>query len=117
MKESVEETPVKPESTFVRMMDLEKGYLADRRQSRIPRLILAVAVALLCIVGVVIGLNYLWKEFGSELQLTTRTSNSFLVKNYKNFDFQRVARMLDNGGNYRVIYAPDEQIARRPATF
>lgn len=109
--ESVEETPVKPESTFVRMMDLEKD-IADRRQSRIRDTILAVAVALLCIVGVVIGLNYLWKEFGSELQLTTRASNSFLVKNYKNFDFQEVARMLDNEGiNYRVIYAPDEQIA------
>lgn len=98
-------------NTLDKVVSLEKD-IADRRQSRIRDTILAIAVALLCIVGVIIGLNYLWKELGSDIKITTRQSNTFMIKNYKNYSYAEVSEMLTKEGvNHRAIYAPDEQIA------
>ena len=100
-----------PQDALAQVMTLEKD-IADRRQSRIRDTILAVAVALLCIVGVVIGLSYLWDELGGDIRLTTRASNTFEVIDYKNYSYEEVSKMLDAEGiNHRAIRQPDEQIA------
>lgn len=103
--------PVNSADALAQVITLEKD-ISERRQSRLRDTILAIAVALLCIVGVVIGLSYLWKEMGGEINLTTRNSNEFTVENYKNYSYDEVSEMLSAEGiNHKAIYSPDEQIA------